>query len=476
MDIATLLLLAGLGLVLALLVAILVRKPVAADGAISAQVEELKLERDALRSEAERQSVALSEARQTIARTDTVLEERDRLRIKTETLEVEKSALASQFASLKAEHDAAIRHHDEKLAELEKARERLAETFKLTATEILKTSGAELNKQGAEGLQVLLKPLREQLEGFQKRVIDDAEKRMGQTTEIKTLIQTLHNDARQMSDDAKGLVNALRSSGKVQGDWGELVLATILERAGLREGQEFFTQQSETTDEGARRRPDVVVEMPGKQRLVIDSKVSLTAFERCVNAEDEEVRGVALKQHINSVRTHIKALGDKDYAQFYEGVSFTLMFIPLEGAASLALQNDPEITVYAWERDVMIATPTTLMMAMRTVQNLWTIDRQNQNAREIASRAGSLYDKFEGFVGDLEMIGKRIDSAKDAWHSAKGKLFEGRGNVIRQAELLKQLGAGTKKSLPDDYLEAAGLDEAPRALTAPEADGEASNS
>jgi DNA recombination protein RmuC len=470
MDTATLFLLVGLGLAIALLVAILLRKPPQTGGMTEVQLAELKQERDELRRDAERQALALSEARQTIARTDTVQEERDRLRVKVEALETEKSALASQFASLRAEHDAAIRHHDEKLAELERARERLAETFKLTATEILKTSGAELNRQGTEGLQTLLKPLREQLDGFQKRVIDDAEKRMGQTTEIKTLIQTLHNDARQMSDDAKGLVNALRSSGKVQGDWGEMVLATILERAGLREGQEFFTQQSETTDEGARRRPDVVVEMPGKQRLVIDSKVSLTAFERCVNAEDEDARGAALKQHINSVRSHIKALGEKDYAQFYEGVSFTLMFIPLEGAASLALQNDPDITVYAWERDVMIATPTTLMMAMRTVQNLWTIDRQNQNAREIASRAGSLYDKFEGFVGDLEKVGQRIDAAKGAWHDAKGKLFEGRGNVIRQTEMLKQLGAGTKKSLPDDYLESAGLvDEAPRALAAPDA-------
>ncbi|WP_417468556.1 DNA recombination protein RmuC [Maricaulis sp.] len=470
MDTATLLLLVGLGLAIALLVAILLRKPPQAGGLTEAQLAELKQERDELRRDAERQALALSEARQTIARTDTVQEERDRLRVKLEALEAEKGALASQFASLRAEHDAAIRHHDEKLAELEKARERLTETFKLTATEILKTSGAELNRQGTEGLQTLLKPLREQLDGFQKRVIDDAEKRMGQTTEIKTLIQTLHNDARQMSDDAKGLVNALRSSGKVQGDWGEMVLATILERAGLREGQEFFTQQSETTDDGARRRPDVVVEMPGKQRLVIDSKVSLTAFERCVNAEDEEARGAALKQHLNSVRSHIKALGEKDYAQFYEGVSFTLMFIPLEGAASLALQNDPDITVYAWERDVMIATPTTLMMAMRTVQNLWTIDRQNQNAREIANRAGSLYDKFEGFVGDLEKIGQRIDAAKGAWHDAKGKLFEGRGNVIRQTEMLKQLGAGTKKSLPDEYLESAGLgDEAPRALASPDA-------
>ncbi|SDL83997.1 DNA recombination protein RmuC [Maricaulis salignorans] len=474
MDIASLLLLAGLGIVLVLLVVILVRKPAESGAVAAAQVEELKLERDELRSEADRQSAALSEARQALARIETAVEERDRLREKLEAVETEKGKLDTQFASLRAEHDAAIRHHDEKLAELEKAREKLTETFKSTAAEILKTSGAEMNKQGAEGLQVLLKPLREQLDGFQKRVIDDAEKRMGQTTEIKTLIQTLHSDARQMSDDAKGLVNALRSSGKVQGDWGEMVLATILERAGLREGQEFFTQQSETTDDGARRRPDVVVEMPGKQRLVIDSKVSLTAFERCVNAEDEDARGVALKQHINSVRTHIKALGDKDYAQFYEGVDFTLMFIPLEGAASLALQNDPEISIFAGERNVMIATPTTLMMAMRTVHNLWTIDRQNQNAREIASRAGSLYDKFEGFIGDLEKVGQRIDAAKTAWHDAKGKLSEGRGNLVRQTEMLKQLGAGTKKSLPDDYLEAAGLDTeeesaARPALTGPDA-------
>ena len=469
MEIETLLLLSGLGITIVLLVLVLMRKPASSEGVSSSQLEELKQERDSWRKEAGEHAENLSDARQIIARTESVVEERDRLREKSEILEEEKAKLANRLASLNAEHDAAVRHHDEKLAELNKARENLTETFKQTASEILKTSGAELNRKGNEGLQTLLKPLKEQLEGFQKRVIDDAEKRMGQTTEIKTLIQTLNTDAQQMSEDTKSLVNALRSSGKVQGDWGEMVLATILERAGLREGQEFFTQQSETTDDGARRRPDVVVEMPNKQRLVIDSKVSLTAFERCVNAEDDETRGAALKQHINSIRTHIKALKDKDYAQFYEGVSFTLMFIPLEGAASLALQNDPELTVLAWESDVMIATPTTLMMAMRTVQNLWTIDRQNQNAREIANRAGSLYDKFEGFVGDLEKIGKRIDDAKGAWHDAKGKLFEGRGNVIRQTEMLKQLGAGTKKSLPDEYLDAAGVEEDARQLSAPEA-------
>lgn len=475
----TWLLLGGLALVILLLAVLILRRPKAQDGFAADQAETLRAERDQWRETAEQRAAEAVEAREKLARLESVREERDRLLKQSEELRAERDRLSADFASLKSAHDATQRHHEEKLAELDKARERLTEQFKLTANEILKTSGAELNKQSTENLQTLLNPLRDQLKDFREKVEKDATERSGHAGEIKQLMETVRKDASQMSADAKNLANALRSSSKVQGDWGEMVLATILERAGLREGHEFFTQQSETTEDGARRRPDIVVELPGKQRLVIDSKVSLTAFERCVNAEEEEERGAALKQHLTSVRGHIKALGEKDYAQFYEGVSFTLMFVPLEGAASLALQNDPDISVYAWERDVMIATPTTLMMAMRTVQNLWTIDRQNQNAREIASRAGALYDKFEGFVGDLEKVGQRIDAAKGAWHDAKNKLVDGRGNVIRQTEMLKKLGAATKKSLPDGYLDAAGLDEddgEPRALSAPEAASEAANS
>ena len=472
--------LAGLGLAIALLAVLVLRRPRADDGFAPGEMEALRADRDAWRETAERRAAETADVREKLARLDSVREERDRLLKQSEELRGERDRLAADFASLKSSHAAAQEHHAEKLAELEKARERLSEQFKLTANEILKTSGAELNKQSTENLQTLLKPLREQLSEFRTKVESDAKERSGHAGEIKQLMETVRKDAHQMSADAKNLANALRSSSKVQGDWGELVLASILERAGLREGHEFFTQQSETTEDGARRRPDIVVELPGKQRLVIDSKVSLTAFERCVNAEDEEERGAALKQHLASVRSHIKALGEKDYAQFYEGVSFTLMFVPLEGAASLAMQNDPDVTVYAWERDVMIATPTTLMMAMRTVQNLWTIDRQNQNAREIASRAGALYDKFEGFVGDLEKVGQRIDAAKGAWHDAKNKLVDGRGNVIRQTEMLKKLGASTRKSLPDDYIDAAGMDaegedDAP-ALSAPDRPSEAANS
>ena len=472
----TWLVLAGMAVLLGVMLVIWLRpRGAASDAGPDPELERLRAERDDWRMRQEEGATALAAAREALARQEGVTAERDGLRTKLETVTEERNSLNARHESLKTEHDATQRHHGEKLAELEKARERLSEQFKLTANDILKASGAELNKQSTENLQTLLKPLREQLSEFRTKVETDAKERHGHAGEIKQLMETVRKDAARMSDDAQKLANALRSSSKVQGDWGEMVLASILERAGLRENEHYVTQSTERTEEGALLRPDVIVKMPGEHQLVIDSKVSLTAFERCVNAEDDEARNAALKQHLASVRAHIKALGEKDYAKLYEGVNFTLMFIPLEGAASLALQNDPELSSYAWDRNVMIATPTTLMMAMRTVGNLWTIDRQNRHAIDIADRAGALYDKFEGFVGDLETVGKRIDGAKDAWAAAKGKLVEGRGNLVRQTEMLKSLGANARKSLPAEYLDAAGAEEAetddtPKpALTAPEA-------
>jgi len=374
----------------------------------------------------------------------------------------------TRLARMESELKSAEQHHAERIKELQAARVQLTETFKVTASEILKSSGEELSKSSKESLDKMLNPLRDQLKEFREKVEVDSHKRVEQTSSLDRMVQILHKDATQMSEDATNLANALRSSSKMQGDWGELILASILEKAGLREGQEFHTQQSETDSEGARLRPDVVVDMPGNQRLVIDSKVSLKAFEMCVNAESDEDRDSALKQHLVSIRNHIKSLHEKDYPKLYEGVSFTLMFIPLEGAASIAFQSDPDLSGYAWERDIMIATPTNLMMAMRTVQNLWTIDRQNQNAREIADRAGQLYDKLVGFVEELDAVGQRLDQAHDAWSTAKGRLSSGRGNVIRQTEMLKTLGAQTKKSLPASYLDADDDDAELPAIESPD--------
>ena len=471
-DIApeTWLLAGGLAVVLVLLLVLVLRQPKAGDGFSADQAETLRAERDDWRARAETAQAELSLSRQDVARLESVAGERDRLQATLETLRQEKDALDRRFASLDAAHKAAQEHHAEKLAELDKARERLTEQFKLTANDILKSSGAELHRQSTENLQSLLKPLRDQLTDFRTKVETDAKERSGHAGEIKALMDTVRKDAARMSEDAQNLTKALTSSSKVQGDWGELFLESILERAGLREGEHYHTQSTERDGEGRLLKPDVVVEMPGGHKLVIDSKVSLTAFQQCMTLEDETERERALKRHVDSIRNHIKGLGEKDYAKLYPGVDFTLMFVPLEGAAMLALQNDPDIAGFAWDRNVIITTQTTLMMAMRTVGNLWTVDRQNRHAIDIADRAGALYDKFDGFVGDLEAVGRRIDSAKDAWTSAKGKLVDGRGNLVRQAEMLKQLGANARKSLPADYLDAAGVD-APevQALAAPDA-------
>lgn len=429
---------------------------------------------DTARVAAETQSEALSgQVREMEAR---LVRESEAAATRLIAVQEEKSRLAEAMAALQAEQKTERAHIEARITELKSAREEMSQTFKLSANEILNTSGRELNKQGAEGLQRLLNPLKEQLGKLEQQVTQDAQRRGEQTTQISTVMAHLQNDAKRLSEEAHNLTKALTASSKVQGDWGELVLQNILEQAGLREGFEYFTQETKSTEEGRRLRPDIVVEMPGNQRLVIDSKVSLTAFQELVREDaDEASRTTALKAHLASVRAHVKSLGEKDYAALYEGVNFTLMFIPLEGAASLALQNDPDLSTFANERGVMIATPTTLMMAMRTVQNLWTIDRQNQNARAIAERAGALYDKFEGFVTDLNKVGDRINQAQDAWSAARGKLVEGRGNVIRQAEMLKQLGAQTKKSLPDEMLAAAdGGDSLPH-LQAPVQDGEAAS-
>ncbi|WP_199200541.1 DNA recombination protein RmuC [Alkalicaulis satelles] len=433
-SIETWLYLAGVATILLVLAYLALRKPAPAPlpEPDTARIDELRAERDDWRRQAEARSDELAEARAAIARLD---------------------------AEMKAARD----HHAEKLAELEKARQSLSEAFEATAAKVLKASGEELQTRSTQNLNDMLKPLREQLGEFRKQVTEDAEKRHGQQTQLQQLVQILHNDTKAMSSEASKLANALRSQSKVQGDWGEMVLANILEKAGLREGQEFETQASETGADGQRLRPDVVVALPNNQKLVIDSKVSLTAFERCVNAETEDERATALKAHIASVRTHIRSLAEKDYAGLYEGVDFTLMFIPLEGAASLALQNDPNLAGDAFERDIMIATPTTLMMAMRTVHNLWTIDRRNQNALEIANRAGLLYDKFEGFLSDLDKVGDQIGRARTSWEDARKKLVDGRGNLVSQAETLRQLGAKTRKRLGGAWLDEAGVEDAPPA-------------
>lgn len=340
----------------------------------------------------------------------------------------------------------------EKIAALTQFHQDMEAKFKLLSLEILKEQSQTFGETNKEKLEVLLGPLKQEIDQFKSDFKSDGEKRAEQRGAMEQLVGILKAETSKVRDEAGNLARALKGQAQTQGAWGEMILSTVLEKAGLREGEEFVVQESHTLEDGERRRPDVVVNFPDGRKLVVDSKVSLAAFERCVNCEDEAERAAHLTDHLKSVRGHIKGLAEKDYARLYGGVDFVILFVPVEGALSLAIQNDPNIQTEAVERGVMIASPNTLLMGMRTVQNVWMREYQNRNVTKIADRAGKLYDKFAGFVEDLEKVGASLNNARNAYEDARGKLATGRGNLLRQAEDLKKLGAKTSKKLPEPLL------------------------
>lgn len=269
---------------------------------------------------------------------------------------------------------------------------------------------------------------------------------------LKAEISQLSKRSEAISQEAISLTKALKGDTQVQGAWGEMVLENILERSGLRDGEEYETQAHRIGANGERLRPDVVVRIPGGKSLVIDSKVSLLAYSDSVNAETEVDALTSRKRHLTSIKNHINALSSKGY-QIAENstVDYVILFVPIEGALSEALREDPALTEYALEKNITIATPTTLMMALKTIANVWAVDRRNQNAELIADRAGKLYDKVYGFVQSMERVGERLDQAHDSYSQAFNQLSKGRGNIISQVDSLKALGAKASKSIKTDF-------------------------
>jgi DNA recombination protein RmuC len=266
-----------------------------------------------------------------------------------------------------------------------------------------------------------------------------------------------------MTTETSSLTRALRGEAQTQGAWGEMILASILEKSGLREGEEYVVQQSQATDDGQKVRPDVVVNMPAGQRIVIDSKLSLVAFDAYVNAWTDVDRKNAIDRHMTSIRSHIRTLARKEYhAAVGSQMDYVIMFVPIEGALAVALREDPNLTAFAVENSVAIATPTTLMIALRTVANVWQVERRNRNAEAIADRGGRLYDKFVGFVEEMTGLGNRLNQARISYDAAMGKLSTGGGSLLRQVEQLKSLGAKTSKSLPSNLLDLSEPDSLPR--------------
>ncbi len=310
-------------------------------------------------------------------------------------------------------------------------------------------------KQNKENLKNILNPLQEKIQLFEKKVDDTHKESIDYHAALRQQILGLTAINEQMSKEAINLTKALKGDTKTQGNWGELVLERVLEKSGLEKDREYFVQQSFVNDEGKRILPDVVIHLPDTKKMVIDSKVSLTAYEQYVNADDENEKTQFIKEHVNSLKRHIDQLSEKKYEDIYkiESPDFVLLFIPIEPAFAVALNADNQLYNKAFEKNIVIVTPTTLLATLRTIDSMWNNEKQQRNAIEIARQAGALYDKFEGLIKDLTSVGKRIDDAKKDYSSAMNKLVDGKGNLIISVEKLKKMGAKAKKSLPQNIIE-----------------------
>jgi DNA recombination protein RmuC len=359
--------------------------------------------------------------------------------------ERDKSAdLLAEVSALRARLEEQTRQAETNLKRFLDARQQMTDEFKAIAGDVLKSHGETFSRQNREQVDILLKPLQEKIGEFHTGLLRDRAA-MGEQ------IRALHESNLQITTEANNLTRALKGNSQTQGAWGEMILATILERSGLREGEQFTTQQSHTSDDGGRVRTDVEVLMPNEDRLVIDSKVSLTAFEAYVNCE-EDGRAVHLQAHIASVRGHVRTLGEKAYHRHARSkLDYVMMFVPIESALATAIQHDPQLVEYAMARGVMLTTPTTLMTVLRTVRNVWDIEKRHRNADEIAERAGLLYDKVVGFLANMDKLDGSLLKARESFDQAKGQLTSGRGNVLSQVDKLRELGAKSGKTLPPGW-------------------------
>lgn len=357
-----------------------------------------------------------------------------------------KARIASLGTALEAER----RQSTEALRLQQQHKEQLKTEFENLAQKILDEKSEKFTRQNRQNLDTVLSPLREQLGDFKKRVEDVYDKESKDRAHLANEILHLKGLNERISQDAINLTNALKGESKTQGNWGEIVLERILENAGLREGEEFEREVQLNKEEGGHARPDVIIHLPDKHDLIVDSKVSLTAYEQAMALESGNEREALIKRHVRSLRSHIKSLSEKSY-QTLQGVNtldFVLMFVPIEPALHTAFAKAPEIFQEAYEKNIFIVSPTTLLMACRTVQNIWRSDAQSKNAREISRQAGNMLDKFVNFIEDLDKLGRQIDLAANTYQEAKKKLETGKGNLVGRARKIEQLGAKVQKQLP----------------------------
>ncbi|PPA28745.1 DNA recombination protein RmuC [Aeromonas jandaei] len=356
-------------------------------------------------------------------------------------------------ATLRSERLAAA----EKLQLQQEAEQRLSQQFENLANRIFEQNSGNFRELNQNSLDLLLTPLKEQLEGFRRQVGETHAQETAQRHSLKFELERLAELNARMTEEAAALTRALKGDSKQQGNWGEVVLARILSECGLREGHEYHTQVNIEVEKGKRYQPDVIVHLPQEKDIIIDAKVSLTAYERWYNAEDALEKAVALKEHVASVRNHIRELGRKDYQQLpgVRTLDYVLMFVAVEPAFLTAMEADPSLVRYGLDNNILLVSPTNLMVALRTIENLWRYERQNQNARQIAERAGRLYEKLRLFVEEMQQMGGSLHKAQESYDKAMGRLVNGRGNLIAQVERFRELGVEVTKSLPEPLVERA---------------------
>jgi DNA recombination protein RmuC len=403
---------------------------------IKGREEDAAIQRERLAAEAERRAVAEEKSSRVPG-----LEEG------LENTQQENTALQKKVSELET------RLEDEHMnaEEMQEAREQLKMEFQNVANKIFEDKSQKFTEQNRENIEGVLKPMREQLIDFKKKVEDVYDKESKDRVSLLNEIIHLKTLNERISEDALNLTNALKGQSKTRGAWGEMILERVLEESGLQKGREYEVQAMYAGEEGKRRHPDVIVHLPEGKDIVIDSKVSLTAYEKYCTAGTEEKKEKRLKEHIISIRTHIKDLSGKRYEEL-EGIrtlDFVLMFLPIEGAFWTAIESEQGLFNEAFNKNIMLVSPSTLLATLRIINNIWRYEDQNKNALIIAKKAGDLYDKFVGFVEALEDVGHKIGKAQESYKTARDRLVKGRGNLVRKTEELKQLGAKAQKELPE---------------------------
>ena len=361
------------------------------------------------------------------------------------------------MAKKENDFDNLLERNKEQKQEVEQLQEKFTKEFENLANKILEEKTVKFTEQNKENLKNILSPLQDKIQLFEKKVEDTHKESIDYHAALRQQILGLREMNEQMSKETINLTKALKGDSKMQGNWGELVLERVLEKSGLEKDREYFVQQSHVTEDGNRVFPDVIINLPDGKKMIIDSKVTLTAYERYINEEDSDIKNQHLKEHIVSINRHVEQLGSKNYHDLYhmESPDFVLLFIPIESAFAVALNEDTSLYNKAFEKNIVIVTPSTLLATLRTIDSMWTNQKQQENAIEIARQAGALYDKFEGFVSDLIKIGKKMDEAKIEYGNAMNKLVDGKGNLITSVEKLKKMGAKAKKALPEAVLKRA---------------------